>query len=49
MEDVVTQYHLEPFELNVLSLRQTLCEKTVSLIRFSISEDPLASGKATLI
>lgn len=43
MEDVVTQYHLEPFELNVLSLRQTLCEKTVSLIRFSISEDPLAS------
>ena len=37
MEDVVTQYHLEPFELNVLSLR------TVSLIRFSISEDPLAS------
>ena len=43
MEDVMTQYHLEPFELNVLSLRQTLCEKTVSLIRFSISEDPLAS------
>ncbi|ATS02849.1 nucleotidyl transferase AbiEii/AbiGii toxin family protein [Porphyromonas gingivalis] len=43
MEDVVTQYYLEPFELNVLSLRQTLCEKTVSLIRFSISEDPLAS------
>ena len=31
------------FELNVLSLKQTLCEKTVSLIRFSMSQDPLAS------
>ena len=28
---------------NEMILRQTLCEKTVSLIRFSISEDPLAS------
>ena len=36
-------YHLEPFELNVLSLRQTLCEKIVSLIRFSMSEQPTAS------
>ena len=41
--DVASQYHLEPFELNVLSLKQTLCEKTVSLIRFSMSLDPLAS------
>ena len=43
LEDVVLQYHLEPFELNVLSLKQTLCEKTVSLIRFSMGQDPLAS------
>lgn len=41
--DVASQYRLEPFELNVLSLKQTLCEKTVSLIRFSMSQDPLAS------
>ena len=43
LEDIASQYHLEPFELNVLSLKQTLCEKTVSLIRFSMSQDPLAS------
>ena len=43
LEDVASQYHLEPFELNVLSLKQTLCEKTVSLIRFSMSQDPLVS------
>ena len=43
MEDVIEKYHLEPFELNVLSLRQTLCEKIVSLIRFSMSEQPTAS------
>ena len=43
MDDCITQYHLEPFELNVLSLKQTLCEKTVSLIRFSMSNSPLAA------
>lgn len=43
MDDFITQYHLEPFELNVLSLKQTLCEKTVSLIRFSMSDSPLAA------
>lgn len=43
MDDFITQYHLEPFELNVLSLKQTLCEKTVSLIRFSMSNSPLAA------
>lgn len=41
--DVASQYNLEPFELNVLSLKQTLCEKTVSLIRFSMSLDLLAA------
>lgn len=43
MPDVVTQYQLEPFKLNVLSLRQTLCEKTASLIRFSMGNEPLLS------
>lgn len=43
----VETYKLTDFLLNVLSLRQTLCEKLVSLIRFSMSEDPIAtlSGK----
>ena len=43
----VEDYKLTEFLLNVLSLRQTLCEKLVSLIRFSMSEDPIAtlSGK----
>ena len=43
MEDMIEMYHLEPFELNVLSLKQTLCEKIVSLIRFSMSEQSTAS------
>lgn len=43
MSSFIEQYNLAPFELNVLSLRQTLCEKVVSLIRFSMSDTPLAS------
>ena len=43
MSNFIEQYNLAPFELNVLSLRQTLCEKVVSLIRFSMSDTPLAS------
>ena len=43
MSSFIEQYNLTPFELNVLSLRQTLCEKVVSLIRFSMSDTPLAS------
>lgn len=48
LEEVIAQYHLDPFEMNVLSLRQTLCEKTVSLLRFSMSEDPLTSLSAKI-
>ncbi len=43
MNDFIVQYNLEPVELNVLLPRQTMCEKTVSLIRFSMSDTPLAS------
>lgn len=40
LDHFIEQYDLQPFRLNVLSLRQTLCEKVVALIRFSMSEDP---------
>lgn len=43
LEDFIMQYSLEPFELNVLSLEQTLCEKIVSLLRFSMSKSPVVA------
>jgi predicted nucleotidyltransferase component of viral defense system len=38
-KDVVEQYNLQAFSLNVLDKRQTMVEKLVSLIRFSFSEN----------
>ena len=43
MIDFMDKYDLGAFELNVLSVKQTLCEKLVSLIRFSMSADPIAA------
>ena len=43
MKEFVEQYDLGSFQLNVLSLQQTLCEKLVALIRFSMAEDSLDS------
>ncbi len=40
-EDIVKQYGLESFKVNVLAIEQTLIEKLVSLIRFSFSENPI--------
>ena len=40
-EALIEEYALEPFTLNVLDKRQTLTEKLVSLIRFSLSENYL--------
>ncbi len=34
-EELIKEYDIEPFELNVLDKRQTLIEKLVSLVRFS--------------
>ncbi|MDR0232111.1 MAG: nucleotidyl transferase AbiEii/AbiGii toxin family protein [Dysgonamonadaceae bacterium] len=45
-QDLIEQYELKPFEINVLDKRQTIVEKMISLIRFSFDEDvvkPLAS------
>lgn len=43
MDAFIAQYELESFELNILSLEQTLCEKLVSLIRFSMATDYIAA------
>lgn len=43
MKEFVEQYDVDSFQLNVLSLQQTLCEKLVALIRFSMAEDSLGS------
>ncbi len=37
--DIIEQYHLKPFSINVLDKRRTIVEKLVSLIRFSFEED----------
>lgn len=39
LPEYIERYELGAFSLNVLSLRQTLCEKIVSLIRFSLGEN----------
>ncbi|WP_291131164.1 nucleotidyl transferase AbiEii/AbiGii toxin family protein [Flavobacterium sp. UBA7682] len=40
-EALIEQYGLQPFEVLVLSLERTLCEKIMSLMRFSFTEDPI--------
>lgn len=37
--DVVETYELEPFEINVLSIKRTVIDKIVSLVRMSYSTD----------
>jgi hypothetical protein len=40
-EKLVVEYQLLPFELKVLDYKRTFCEKLMSLIRFSHSENPI--------
>lgn len=39
--DMIRKMDMESFTLNVLDKRRTLCEKVVSLLRFSFEEDPI--------
>jgi len=39
---MIEQYNLQPFAVKVLSKERTLCEKIMSLIRFSHTENPYA-------
>jgi hypothetical protein len=38
-QDLIDEYELKPFSINVLDKRRTITEKLVSLIRFSFEED----------
>ncbi len=40
-EGMAILYDLLPFEVNVLELTRTLCEKIMSLVRFSYSDNPI--------
>lgn len=40
-EDMAAEYDLLPFQVYVLELTRTLCEKIMSLIRFSYSANPI--------
>ena len=40
-EDLAAQHDLLPFGVNVLELTRTLCEKMMSLVRFSYGDDPM--------
>lgn len=42
-EEMITTYNLSPFEVKVLSPKRTLCEKIMSLVRFSYDKDPIVS------
>lgn len=47
-KDVIEEYGLQPFEINVLDKRTTLTEKLVSLIRFSLGEYPVVELEAKI-
>jgi predicted nucleotidyltransferase component of viral defense system len=40
-EELIEEYKLNPFEVQVLSLERTLCEKIMSLMRFSFTDNPI--------
>jgi len=40
-EQLIDDWDMAPFELNVLDKRRTVCEKMVSLLRFSFTPQPL--------
>jgi len=42
-QDLIVQYELKPFEINVLDKRRTIVEKLVSLVRFSFEDDVVKS------
>jgi predicted nucleotidyltransferase component of viral defense system len=39
---LITEYNLQSFQVNILSKERTLCEKIMSLVRFSFTPDPIA-------
>jgi len=47
-EDLIEQYALYPFELNVLSINRTLIEKLLGLIKDSYSDNPITQLRARI-
>ncbi|WP_418603570.1 nucleotidyl transferase AbiEii/AbiGii toxin family protein [Hwangdonia sp.] len=39
--DLIKEFQLEPFAVTVISIERTFCEKIISLVRFSYTENPL--------
>ena len=46
--DVVRQYGLEPFEVNVVSLERTFTEKVLALVRACYAADPIAELRSKI-
>ena len=46
--DIIEEFELEPFRINVLDKRSTMTEKIVSLIRFSLAENPIPELEAKI-
>jgi len=40
-EEIAKEYNLLPFNVLVLDVKRTLCEKIMSLVRFSYADDPI--------
>lgn len=40
MKDIQDEYQMYPFQVQVLTVERTLCEKIMSIVRFSFTEDP---------
>ncbi|MBC8493454.1 MAG: nucleotidyl transferase AbiEii/AbiGii toxin family protein [Candidatus Thioglobus sp.] len=41
VDGVIEKFDLSPFTVNALSISRTLCEKIMSLVRFSCGQDPI--------
>lgn len=44
-QTLVAKYNLQPFTVKVLDLTRTICEKIMSLVKFSYSEEPVEELK----
>ncbi len=44
-KEMIQKFQLEPFAVQVLDIKRTLCEKILSLVRFSHTEKPIADLK----
>jgi len=42
-EEIADEYQLDPFKINVLKVERTICEKIMSLVRFSYEENYIES------